>query len=158
MSKVWWICVATRSSYLLTAPGASDLGVMAGLVKKHLTAVIYSVCSPRVRVRLVCVSLLLWHAARLYGGQRMDCSQAPTVTHHSLRTMGCLHFGFGQGFALSGMAHWSSNSNSTNGRPKRVEKDPDMSRLEAWLIDTRQAARTGQKIGVLSKSHSDSSK
>lgn len=96
--------MAIRSSYLLTAPGASDLGVMAGLDMKHLTAVRYSVCSPRVRVRLVCVSPLLGHAARLHLAPPMDCLQSPT-THHSLRTMGFLHFGFGEGAALSGMAN-----------------------------------------------------
>jgi hypothetical protein len=45
MLKVWLICVATKSSKRVFAPGATDAGVFAGLDCRHWTALIYAFLS-----------------------------------------------------------------------------------------------------------------
>lgn len=40
------MCVATKSSYRVLAPGATDAGVLDGLDCRHCTALMYAFLSP----------------------------------------------------------------------------------------------------------------
>ena len=52
MNIVWLMCVATRSSYRESDPGAAVVGVTAGFSKRHCTAATYSSFSALSRDRL----------------------------------------------------------------------------------------------------------
>lgn len=120
------MCVATKSSYRLTAPGASALGVIPGLCKKHCTASRYSKISMLLNVRLARVSHVSEACPDPTHLDTCDCRFRDHFTHHSFRTTGFLHFGLEAAGAESAPRLHCNSSNTSNGQEICLDSTPAM--------------------------------